>query len=78
MGLNVPSQKNKIKKKTLKKLIMTHLLLIHRLCCEQFHVGTTFCLPNYTHQPYHCTEGSMCLLIDERGAHVCISAGCEH
>lgn len=58
---------------------MTHLFkLIHRLCCEQLHVGTTFSLSNYTRQPYHCAEGSVHLLIDERGAHVCISAGCKH
>ena len=47
--------------------IMTWLLkTIRRPCCEQFHVGTIFSLLNYTVQLYHCAEGSVHLLMDER------------
>ena len=43
--------------------IRTRLLrIIHRPCCEQFHVGIIFFLPNYTHQLYDCTGGSVLLL----------------
>ena len=35
-------------------------------CCEQFHEGTILFLPNYTHQPHLCTEGSVHLFMDER------------
>ena len=46
--------------------IMTRFLkIIHRPCCKQFHLGTIFFLLNYSHQPYHCTEGSVHLFMDE-------------
>lgn len=33
------------------------LKIIHRMCCEQFHVGTTIFLPNYIASPH---RGKLC------------------
>lgn len=44
----------------------------HRAFCEHFHVGNHF-LWKYTRQLYHCAEGDMHQLMDER-----ISAGFKH
>ena len=48
----------KTQQKCLCPEIMTLFLkIIHRPCCEQLRVRTTFCLQDYTCQPYHYAEG---------------------
>lgn len=47
--LKAPYKHKKKKKKHSTAEIMTRLFkIIHRSCCEQFHVGTIFFLPNYS------------------------------
>lgn len=43
---------------------LVHLMIIHISCCEQFHAGDIFFLPNYTCSLYQCAEGAVHLLMD--------------
>ena len=58
---------NPLKNSTVRTLSRNHdlvgLKVIHRSCCEQFHVVTIYPLLNYTRRLYHCTQGSLDLLM---------------
>ena len=56
---------------------MTRLLkIIHRPCCEQFHVGTIFFLPNYTYLAVITAQKEACtctetLVVERRQTPLC-------